>query len=87
MTEHETKAQLTDAWSYLFLKFKNVSQTLAAFRRHPDWKAALQIVSARHRYLFIELEGGRWALPEINVEQLFDLADKEFVEDLIRRGY
>lgn len=88
MTEApEQRLAFMDAWSLLIARFQYANERLSDFRRHPDYKIALEKASEKHRHLFVCIENDIYGLPEKNVEQLFNLADKEFVEDLIRRGY
>lgn len=62
------------------------SKTLSQFRRHPDWGKALARVSTRHPDLFVVLTDGRKAIADENTSRLVDLADQEFIDEIIRGG-
>ena len=69
------------------VEFGKMSKILCGFRRHPDWKAAFQVAIKKYCHLFEKTDDGLIGLPEKNIGLLFDLADQEFIDELVRRGY
>ena len=58
-----------------------VIHKLAQFRRHPDWKAALDKSVPEFA---TTLADGRQAIHEKDIEALFESADQKFVDGIIR---
>jgi hypothetical protein len=67
-----------------------VLQKLDQFRRHPDWRRAMDRVRKTRREFFTVMgEGefeGRWGIRDEDVSAYIDAVDQEFIDEIIRNG-
>jgi hypothetical protein len=66
------------------MKYAKELYLLNQFRRHPDWRAALQHILKTRREFYEEMDGGWWGIPEYNFPAIEDAADQEFIDQIIR---
>lgn len=64
-------------------KWWQAERKLARFRRHPDWIKAFKKMA---KLFVIEVPdgSGRRAICEENIRTIFELADEEFADEIIR---